>query len=334
MSAQTQGRRYPLAFWLVMMAMAVQLGTVFYYLQSLRYVDRTFAFHNQVLAGSAPAYGQYQCYIHDQILGLAWSHLPRTGEGAWLFTHLFVVYYSAGTLLFFAAFWPFLRRFGSDSSVSFAMLYLAALYPLFWYDSSYHPGDAWGMLLAVLAMGQLVKGKRGWLYHGLLFLSGFAWEKHLLLPISVGVSDLAARRRWFPALLGVALGLAVSAFGQLLPRIICGTDRPVLGGSYTLYQNLHAIPLWAAVMVVMHGVPVYWTVTRRRQLPMLLVATAAQVAAWPLLYLVMGGMLKEIRGQMISVVYTWPMFVMALDRLGSRSRPAVEPTRDCPGPLA
>jgi hypothetical protein len=325
--SQTRGHRYPLTFWLVITAMAVQLGTVFYYLQSARYADRIFAFHNRVLAGSAPAYGQYQCYFHDHILRLAWSHLPRTGEGAWLYTHLFVAYYSVGTLLFAAAFYRFLRRFGSDSSVSFAMLYLAAVYPLFWYDSSYHPGDAWGMLLAVLTMEQLLQGKRSWAYHGLLLLSGFTWEKHLLLPVSVGVADATARKRWLPTVLGVVAGLLLAAIGQLLPRIICGTDRPVSGP--TLQQNLQGVPLWALGMVILYAVPVYWTVTRRRQVPALLVAAATQLAVWPLIYLAIGGVLKEMRGPMISVVYTWPMFVMAIDRMAVRAQPTsnVRPQR-------
>ncbi|HYF52422.1 MAG TPA: hypothetical protein VEJ63_23650, partial [Planctomycetota bacterium] len=266
----------------------------------------------------------------DNILEQLFSLAPKRTP-IW-FAAVHMVYYTVGLVLFLALLYRLCLRFGSPAAAFCSVLYLVAIINMFWFDNDYHPNDPWGALLAVALVGEILNERRTWRYFALLFISGFVWEKHVFVPFCVAGMELIRRRGGMLKIsteLGIALGLA--AFGQLLPRVLYGTDRGWFGPPFS--YNFTQLHLYVWGMAVVFGLPILYLLLRRNRVPLPLQILALQFPLWALIYIATPGVLREMRGILIMVPFTWPVMVQALDEWIIRadptqtSDPAREPAR-------
>ena len=294
---------------LLLLALSCLLYTV-YRSHNIEIAPRLYQTHQQVLAGTARAPVQYQLYVHDQIIEWIFACAPKRTP-IW-FAAAYMLYYVAGLLLFLAFLYRLCLRCGSQVSALLAMLYLVAVYNMFWFDNDYHPNDPWGALLAVGLVSELLNGQRSWRYYALLLLSGFVWEKHVLVPFSVAAMEFWRCRRHLLRIGGeLTVALALASIGQVLPRLIYGADRAWFGPPPG--YNLTQMHVYAWAMAVVFGLPLAYLALRARETPLVLRMLALQFPVWAIIYLWSPGVLREMRGILIMVPFTWPLMVRALD---------------------
>jgi hypothetical protein len=294
---------------LVALVLSCQLYTVFKR-HNIAQAAVQLQVHEQVIAGTARAPLQYQLYVHDHILEQMFSFAPKRTP-IW-FSAVHMTYYTIGLMLFIALLYRLCLRFGSPAAAFSSVLYLAAIINMFWFDNDYHPNDPWGAALAVALVGELLKAKRGWQYFALLFISGFVWEKHVFVPFSVAAMELLFRRSTrFQITMELAVSLGLALFGQLLPRILFGTDRSWYGPPMS--YNFTQMHLYVWGMAVVFGLPILYLVLRRTKVQLPLQMLALQFPVWALIYLLTPGVLREMRGIIIMVPFTWPIMVQAID---------------------
>lgn len=297
------------ALWLVLLV----LFSVYTVLleRSVAHAAAQLAVHLSVLDGKADAPIQYQMYVHDRLLAgiTRWTGSPDAEALAISYT----LYYGVGLALFVVLLFRLCLRVGSTTHALLASFYFVAVLPVFWYDNFYHPGDPWGAALMVLLLESVFDGRLGARYFGLLLISGFVWEKHVLLPLSVGLcAALEARHLRWRVVAEAALGLGAAAAGQIALRLVFGTDRGWEG--WSLAQNIESFPLWACGLILVFGPSLLYLATHTRRTPLILLCLAAQLPGWVAIYLVFGGVLKEMRTVLVMVPCTWPIFVLAVDQ--------------------
>ena len=284
--------------------------------------------HQEVLANQALAAYQYQMYIHDQIMEVVFQAMPQQSDHWFALTYM--LYYGTGLVIFLLVLFRFCSRIADTSSALVACLYLVAVLPIFWYDNYYHPGDPWGALLAVLLVQCVLLGYRNWRYYGLLLLSGFVWEKCVLLPFSVAVADyLQGERPRRTIAKQFAVALLCAVIGQILLRLLLGTNRGWAGT--TLAYNISKLYMYVWGMAVVFGLPIWYTLRCPQKIPLILRALVAQFPVWLAIYLVFNGVIKEMRSILVMVSYTWPILALAMqDWLLSDSTMPVQPTPGLP----
>ncbi len=299
---------------LVFLALGCSLYTVFkpFNLASDWRPAQQWAVHRRVLAGEEVAPSQYQMYVHDQVLEALFRHVP--GRTAARFAAVHVAYYAAGMFVFMGLLYRLCLRYSAPGAVG-ACLYLVACFPVFWYDNHYHPGDPWGAALAVLLVESVLDGRRGAGYLGLLLVSGFVWEKHVFLPVSVAAAEWLRRdgRRTTAGIVGEMIAAcAFAGAGQIVLRMWLGTARA--WGGPTLTENLASVPLYLAGVAVVFGPALAFQITRPQRTPLVIRTLTAQLPFWMAIYLVFGGWVCEMRGILVLVPYTWPAAALAIDR--------------------
>jgi hypothetical protein len=280
----------------------------------------------QVLDGTAKSPYQDQMYVTARVVqGIASAMQPvievvlhrpildvtAVALGYWLF-------YFVGAVLFLMVLMRLCALVAGDLGAALACLFLAAVYPIFWFDNIFHPSDPYGCLLAALLMDRLVRRGPEWMYWLLLFVSGFVWEKHVLIPLCVGVWQLSERRPLVKTVFQAGLAVAVSAAGQILPRIL----YPAPWMSVTVAQNLPQIPgflLWTGALF---GFQIFAVLRRGRFVPAIWRAMMLQLLIWPPAYLILGGILIEMRGRIIQVPLTWPILALVIADAFGRKAPA------------
>lgn len=284
----------------------------------------------QVLQGTAQSPYQFQMYVSARVVsGIAVVMRPpieavlrrpiSDGEavdiGYWLF-------YNGGTVLFLIATMRVCALVAGDLAAAIACLFLVGVYPLFWFDNEFHPSDPYGCLLAALVMERLVRKGTDGGYVALLFLSGFFWEKHLFIPLCVAVLQLLQRRPFLKITLTAAVGLGASMIGQIIPRLLYPGPR-AWAGWQTFSENMVGIRwflLWAAIL---YGFQL-WAVFRRGPLvPTIWRVMTLQFLVWPVVYLVKGGIIGEMRATMIMVPLTWPILALVINEALGRKAPSV-----------
>lgn len=265
--------------------------------------------HYDVLSGKAMAFYQYQMYVHDNILERLYYLL---GQSPYNFAVVHIIYYSVGWLLFLFFLYLLCRKYSTVLASTAVILFLIAISGFFWHDNYYHPGDSWGCLVTVFLIREILDKRRPFVMYPLYLISGFIWEKTLLLPLSVGLSDYLRNKK--PAILTIELLIAIfsTSIGQLLPRLIYGTDRPIDG--ITLAANLHSIPVYLLYMMIVFGLVLYSIIRYWRETPVLYRMIVLQFPIWITIYLVLNGVLTEMRGIYIMIPLLWPAFAEGVDR--------------------
>jgi hypothetical protein len=168
-------------------------------------------------------------------------------------------------------------------------------------------------------METLLDARRGWAYYVLLFLSGFIWEKHLLLPFSVALDDIYARRRLTRTLIILIFSVVLGAVGQVFLRLIITSGDTAGWGTTLLAANLKHIPHYLVGTAVLYGAQIYFMVSDRKTVPFIFRALALQIPVWFVIYLALNGVLAEMRVLYIMVPYTWPVLAMFFDKISGQN---------------
>jgi hypothetical protein len=230
--------------------------------------------------------------------------------------------YTVGTVLFLVAMMRLCALVAGDLAAAIACLYLAGVYPVFWCDNYFHPSDPYGCLLAALAMDRLVRKGTDGGYIALLFLSGFFWEKHLFIPVCVAILQLLQRRPFLKIASTAAVGLGAGVIGQIIPRLLYPGPKAWSFGWQTFSQNIagiHWLLLWTAAL---YGFQLWAIIRRDSFVPPIWRVMALQFLIWPIVYLVMGGLIREVRATMIMVPLTWPVLALVINEtMGQKARP-------------
>ncbi len=267
--------------------------------------------HYEVLTGKAMAFYQYQMYVHDNIIERIYFLF---GQSPYNFAIVNILYYSIGWLLFLFFLYVLCRKYSSVLASTVVILFLIAISGFFWHDNYYHPGDSWGCFVTVFLIREILDKRRPYIIYPLYLVSGFIWEKTLLLPISVGLSDYFRNKK--PAILTVELLIAMflTSVGQLLPRLsfMYGTDRPIAG--ITFAANLHSIPVYILYVVIVFGLALYSILRYWRETPVIYRMIVWQFPVWIAIYLTLNGVLTEMRGIYIMIPLLWPAFAEGVDR--------------------
>ncbi len=267
--------------------------------------------HRQVLAGTAQSPYQYQMYFIERPLETLFRLLPR--QDAPSFARLYQAVYGLGLLVFLVLLFRLCLRFGPPAAAAMAVLYLVALLPLFWYDNYYHPSDPWGAALAVILIARILD-RRPWTALLIpLLASSLLWEKAVLLPVCLFIGGFLEGERKLPQLLRsgavTALLCLAAVAGQLYTRWISRGSVGTWDG-VSLATNLAAIPLYLAGMAVVFGPALTGLGRHFRQIPPPLRVLALQIPLFIPIYLVMGGVLAELRGVLILVPALWPALTL------------------------
>ncbi len=96
---------------------------------------------------------------------------------------------------------------------------------------------------------------------------------------------------------------------QIVPRLLYGMDRPWSGVAFGSQE--FGTYLWG--LLVVFGLPSVFVLAHPRRTPLLIRTLCAQLPLWLVIYLASGGGLKEMRGILIMVPYSWPAMVLALE---------------------
>ncbi len=271
--------------------------------------DASLKMHYDVLSGKAMAFYQYQMYVHDNIIERIFY---LVGASAYNFAVVHILYYSLGWLLFLFFLYILCRKYSTVLSSTIVILFLIAISGFFWHDNYYHPGDAWGCLVTVFLFREILDKRRPYVMYPLYLISGFIWEKTLLLPISVGISDYLRSKKPVVLTLELLLAVLLTLIGQFLPRVIYGTDRATDG--ITLAANLHSIPVYILYIIVVFGLALYSILRYWRETPVIYRMIVLQFPVWILIYLTLNGVLTEMRGIYIMIPLLWPAFAEGVDR--------------------
>jgi hypothetical protein len=282
--------------------------------------EESFGIYNlndEVLRGVAASPYQYQMYFLAPALKRMSSGteflLRMVGkavqpESAFAFTYW--LFYSFGSLIYLTLLFRLCASIATGLSAAIACMYLVAIYPLFWYDNYYHPSDSYGLFLAVMIVDRLLRRGTDLGYFLLLFVSGFLWEKHVFIPACFAVAGLLGRKRLGPLIVPTIAGTAVAAFGPVFVRLFNGVSRE-WSGEYFPY-SLRGLRWWLLWAVALYGIQIYWTIKRSDTIPPLFRALALQFFIWPPAYIIINGVIREMRATFVMVPLTWPVLSIAI----------------------
>jgi hypothetical protein len=326
------GARERSGAWLLGLALLVYCVPAYtvHYTVCRQSASRQYILNDRVMKGTAPAPYQYQMWLiapvlkaaSDQVIRVTYTVTEKVVPADEAISLVYFLFYHLGTVLFFIAFFRLCASVASENAAAITCLVLAAVYPVFWYDNFYHPSDPYGCLLAVWIVGGLLKRGPDAMYYILLFLSGFLWEKHVFIPVSVALAALLDKKPIVPTLLAAVAGTAVAAVGSLLPRYLIYPGPREWAGAKAIenLQGLHQYLIWVGIL---YGIALWRILRRPGSVPTLFRGMAIQFLIWPPLYFVLGGVLKEMRGIIIMIPLLWPVLAMSIrDQLGRAARPA------------
>lgn len=275
--------------------------------------------HVDVMAGQAPAPLQYQMYVPGLLLEAIVRLMPdRTAlTFSRVYSHFYVAIFIVGLLFLYRL----CRRVASAAGSALACFFVAGIFPVFWYDSYYHPSDPIGFLITIGLMETLLDEETGgWRYYFLLVLSGFFWEKNSLLPFSVGLYQYFKGMKKSRILEVLLISLAAAAFGQIFLRVLFDTDRHFLKSS--LVDNLAAFsPVSLVSFPLVYGPAVLsWLMLKPRS--PLLTSLILQWPVWFVIYILFGESIfaSEMRCFIVMVPYTFPLLAIGFDALIERLR--------------
>jgi hypothetical protein len=273
---------------------------------------------NQSVVEHVPTYYLNQMFYVSPILDSAWKslcHIPFFAArkvNAFAFTYY--CFYTLGILIFLTInFRNCLHLTGDRLATLVSMLYLVALFPLFWYDNFFHPSDPYGCIFAALITSCLIDDRYDWRYYLPLLVSGFVWEKHAFVPLIVFLADCLSHVPWKEKLSRLVFGAICAGFGQVLVRVLVPGHRVWAGDPFI--QNMHGIPRYVILMAVLFGVQIWASCKGDARIPKILRLMSLQWIIWPILYLAAGGVLAEMRGMMIMVPLSWPLLAVVWSKM-------------------
>ena len=218
-----------LCAFLAVAAFLIQVMTVFIpHIKSVQ--EMPLQLNQSVLQNTAANYYQFQMYLQAPLLDWLWKLLPRQTFPS--FSLLYAAYYAAGACGFLWALYGLCRRVASPPASALACLYLAALYPMFWYDNFFHPSDPWGAWLTTALVGLVLTGKQeSLLYYAGLLASGFVWEKSIPLVMAAHDTTLVTCGRSVVAANAFTPGSPSRYFTHA--RVTSGSARSLLVSTLT-----------------------------------------------------------------------------------------------------
>ena len=242
------------------------------------------------------------------------SQFFRPGDS--IFARLMTRYYGVFLLPYILAMYWLCRKFAGEWGSLVACLYLTVITPACWYDNFFQLHDSLGLLLSVWVVWSAHKNRIP-VYLIALLVSGFVWEKVVMVPVCVGLRDyLATRRRpenfWHYGLPILVLGLFCAFIGPYLWSVWIPPDGVGLRLGFISHLR-HQLLGYLGSWMIMFGPPVFALFAYWKRVPTLFKTLALQFIAFFLFYALSNAMLSEMRGIIVMATFSYPVLAMALE---------------------